>query len=78
MISSLDSSSHGVYSHSQPNFFQKSMFHALGVRLFTTVGIDTEKSYFSVSPRFLSVSVSPRMVAGKSCIPWDMGRLQVC
>ena len=68
--------------YEKPNFFMKSSVHLskkknLEARYYTAVSLDTEKSHFSVSPNFLSISVSPRRIAGATCIPWDSSKLKV-
>ena len=50
---------------------------SMSPRFYVAVSVETRKSYFTLSSRFLSVSVSPKRVAGISCIPWDAQKLQV-
>ena len=64
------------------NFFSKGELHPstdddMEAKFYAAVFIETRKANFSVSSRFLSLSVSPKRVAGMSCIPWDTAKLQV-
>lgn len=69
--------------HEQQTILRKDSLHPssiksnLEAKYYTAVSVITKKSSFSVAPRFLSISVSPRKVAGTSCIPWDNTTLQV-
>ncbi len=46
-------------------------------RFYMAVVVDTKTKLSKTSPRFLSVSVTPRRVAGTTCIPWDSKKLKV-
>ena len=72
-----------IISNGRQNFFTKSSRHPTlpkrvkKAKYFMAVVVNTQTSTITVSPRFLSVSVSPKRVAGTTCIQWDSKKLKV-
>jgi len=73
-----------IMDHKHQNVLSKHSLHpsAKGklrkARYFMDISVNTELSIFRTSPKFLSISVPPRKVAGSMCIPWDSKKLKVC